>query len=87
VTNFSMLHITVDRDGNYSLFDTVKSEQIKEAVIKPRYPWSLALPVENHFIETWPTTETIPAEITGVDELSVGSTFIIVGSSGNGEEK
>jgi hypothetical protein len=87
VTNFSMLHITVDRDGNYSLFDTVKSERIKEAVIKPCYPWSLALPMENHFIETSPTTETIPAEITGVNELSVGSTFIIVGSSENGEKE
>jgi len=85
VTNFSMLHITVDNDGNYSLLDTANDELNRKAVIKPRYPWSLALPVERHFIETMPTSKFIQAEITGVDELAVGSTFIIVGSSENGE--
>jgi len=86
-TNFSMLHITTDNDGNYRLSDTAKSEQIYEAVIEPRYPWSIALPVENHFIETMPLASSIDAEITGVDELAVGGTFIISGSSGNGEEE
>ena len=87
VTNFSMLHITVDNSGKYELFDTAKSTQQSEVVITPRYPWSLALPVETHFIETRQIAEVIPAEITGVDELAVGSTFIIVGSSENGEEE
>jgi hypothetical protein len=86
VTNFSMLHITVDNDGYYSLFDTAKDALSQEkGVIKPCYPWSLALPVEQHFIETMQTSKLIEAEITGVDELAVGSTFIIVGSSENGE--
>ncbi len=87
VTNFSMLHITVDNDGSYRLFDTAKGEQDHEAVIRPRYPWSLALPAEKHFIESIPSARSISAEVTGVDELAVGSTFIISGSSGNGEEE
>ena len=91
VTNFSMLHITVDKNDDYSLLDTV-NEKLKskaklnpKAVIKPCYPWSLALPVEKHFIETTQDSESIEAEITGIDELAVGGTFIIVGSSENGE--
>jgi hypothetical protein len=87
VTNFSMLHITVDNDGNYSLFDTAKDEKNNEVVIRPRYPWSLAIPVKRHFIETIQTIGSIRAEITGVDELEVGSTFIISGNSDYGEEK
>ena len=87
VTNFSMLHITVDNEGSYRLFDTAKGEQDYEAVIRPRYPWSLALPVEKHFIESIPSARSINAEVTGVDELAVGSTFIISGSSGNGKEE
>jgi len=87
VTNFSMLHITVDNDGSYRLLDTAKGEQDHDAVIRPRYPWSLALPAEKHFIESIPSARSINAEVTGVDELAVGSTFIISGSSGNGKEE
>lgn len=87
VTNFSMLHITVDNEGRYHLFDTAKDERVHEAVIRPRYPWSLALPAEKHFIESIQSARSINPEVTGVDELAVGSTFIISGSSGNGEEE
>jgi len=87
VTNFSMLHITMDRDGRYSLFDTAKDTGNNEVIIRPRYPWSLAIPVKKHFIETIRASRSIKAEITGVDELEVGSTFIISGNSGYGEEK
>ncbi len=85
VTDFSMLHITVDNDGYYSLFDTARGAQTVEAVIEPRYPWGLAIPMEKHFIETTQSRVPIEAEMTGVDELAVGSTFIVVGSSENGE--
>lgn len=87
VTNFSILHITIDNEGNYSLFDTAQGEQHYEAAIRPRYPWSLAIPAEQHFIETIPVTRSIRAKITGVGELAVGSTLIISGSSGYGEEE
>ena len=42
--------------------------------------------MENHFIETTREAKTIEAEVTGIDELEVGATFII-GSSEYGEEK
>ena len=87
VTDFSMLHITIDKDGNYRLLDTANEELNPKAVIRPRYPWSLAVPMEQHYIKSRPDTKFIKAEITGVDELAVGSTFIIVGSSENGETK
>jgi hypothetical protein len=87
VTNFSMLHITVDRDENYSLYDSAKGGQKRDSVIKPRYPWSLAIPAEKHFIEITPLARPIDAEVTGVGELAVGSTLIISGSSEYGEEE
>ena len=87
VTDFSMLHISVDNDGNYQLLDTANETLHPQAVIRPRYPWSLAVPMERHYIKSRPDTKFIKAEITGVDELAVGSTFIIVGSSENGETK
>ena len=87
VTDFSMLHITMDKDGKYSLFDTAKDQNNNEVVIRPRYPWSLAIPVKRHFIETIPSVKSIKAEITGVDELEIASTFIISGNGDHGEEE
>ena len=85
VTDFSMLHITVDNNRDYGLLDTANEAQHPKAVIEPQYPWSLAIPMEQHYIKSRPDSEFIKAEITGVDELAIGSTFIIVGSSENGE--
>jgi hypothetical protein len=86
VTNFSMLHITVDRDGKYRLDDTARDFPSGEAKIGPRYPWSLAIPMRHHALEITRTTKTEKANITGVEELEVGATFII-GSDRHGEEK
>lgn len=80
VTNFSMLHITAQHADNYTLMDTARLDSRHEALITPRYPWSLALPMRNHFIETSSTIETIEPEVTGINELEVGSTFIIGGN-------
>ena len=86
VTNFSMLHITEEENETYRLMDTVKwhamennAEQCNrhEALIKPRYPWSLAVPMRRHYIETTMSIEPIAAKETGVNELEIGSTFII----------
>lgn len=87
VTNFSMLHITVGNDGQYRLFDTAKEAKNNEVVIKPRYPWSLAIAIKKHFIETVQVVSDIKAELTGVNELEVGSTFIISGNNEYGEEE
>ena len=87
VTNFSMLHITMDSDGNYSLFDTARIEKNNESVIRPKYPWSLAMPANKHFIDTLHTAKSIKARITGVNELEVGSTLIISGNNEYGQEE
>jgi len=87
ITNFSMLHITVDGEHNYRLDDTAQQQQSSEMQIRPRFPWSLVLPAKHHFIETMPTAHSIKAAVTGIDELEIGSTFIISGNSEYGEEE
>ena len=69
--------ITEDDDGRYCLLDSASMETASEAVIRPTYPWSLAIPMRNHFIETMDVIRPVPAEITGIGELEDGSTFII----------
>lgn len=76
VTNFSMLRIADDGKGCFSLFDTVK-EQRADKEVRPLHPWSIAIPFRRHFIETMDRAKTIAPKITGIDELEVGSTFII----------
>ncbi len=85
ITNFSMLHITRNDEGFSHLEDTARpgtreaalygAEEYEEIV--PRYPWSLAIPVKTHFIETMDAISPIPAQPTGIDELEVGNTLII----------
>jgi hypothetical protein len=84
ITNFSMLHITQDGEGDYSLGDTARHKTNPEVQIEPRFPWSLALPARHHFIEITPSAKIIEPEVTGIDELEVGTTFIITGKRGNG---
>jgi hypothetical protein len=86
-SNFSMLHITQDSEHQYSLEDTAKDQLGARVAIGPRHPWSLAIPAGHHFIETMSTARIIEPEVTGVDELEVGNTFIIVGKSGYGEKE
>ena len=87
ITNFSMLHITVDGEYDYRLDDTARQQQSSEMQIRPRFPWSLVLPAKHHFIETMPSAHSIKAVVTGIDELEIGSTFIISGNSEHGEEE
>jgi len=87
VTNFSMLHITADNQQNYRLGDTARHQGRGDGIIEPRLPWSLAIPANHHAIETITVAHTIQAEITGIDELEIGNTFIISGTSDHGEEE
>ena len=86
VTNFSMLHLTQNQNGKYHLADSAAAEGNQATEIHPRFPWSLAIPARDHFIETTDTLRPIPAEVTGVGELEVGYTFIINGTSRHEEE-
>ncbi len=79
VTNFSMLHLTQNGQGEYVLFDSADGEESKDRVeeIRPYFPWSLPMPLKKHYIETIDKVESIPPDVTGIDELEIGSTFII----------
>ncbi|MEN8178873.1 MAG: hypothetical protein ABFS39_09645 [Pseudomonadota bacterium] len=87
VTNFSMLHITQDGERHFSLGDTAGEQNNAKVQIGPKHPWSLAVPARHHFIETMTSARTIKAEVTGIDELEIGHTFIINGNSGYGEKE
>jgi len=96
VTHFSMLHITEDDEDLYTLADTVSrnaqagngdfSDHLNGPVLRRvnqvrwRYPWSLAVPMERHFIEALRERGTIEPEPAGVGELDIGGTFIIGGT-------
>ena len=45
--------------------------------IRPEYPWSLAIPMSNHWIETLDKRNVVTAQPTGIAELEIVSNFII----------
>lgn len=87
VTNFSMLHITQDFSDKYHLGDTALKHIESASIIEPTYPWNLALPMKQHFIETSRALRPVAANVTGIGELEVGSTFIITNGNQNGGKK
>lgn len=84
VTDFSMLHIAETEKGVFRLFDTARDLSDE---IRPLFPWSLGIPLEEHFIQTTEAAQPIQPAVTGIDELMLGSTFILSGGQGHGEEK
>ncbi|SDU58326.1 baseplate J/gp47 family protein [Desulfobacula phenolica] len=83
VTNFSMLRIAGNSQSRFELFDTVTGNDTRpredEKQIVPRYPWSIAVNADHHFIETTSDVRSITPQKTGIEELEVGNTFIITG--------
>ncbi|SEQ95515.1 hypothetical protein SAMN05421690_100461 [Nitrosomonas sp. Nm51] len=84
VTNFSMLRIAPDGEALFDLFDSaVATEpQDESGEITPEYPWSVAEPMRQHFIEVDDSFVTIAPEVTGIGELEIGSTFIVLSRDG-----
>jgi hypothetical protein len=74
VTDFSLLRVAEDDNGFYRLFDTVARPD-KE--ICPFSPWSIAIPFRQHYIEVSEKAKVIKPAVTGIDELEIGSNFII----------
>jgi len=79
VTDFSMLHIAPMGEDRFDLYDSasVLNGGWDEMSIVPKYPWSILIPIKQHFIEVDDNYQSIEPEITGVGELEIGSTFII----------
>ena len=84
VTNFSMLRITPDGDALFDLFDSVAEtrKNIGFREIMPKYPWSISEPMRQHFIEVDNSFVSIEPDITGIGELEIGSTFIVLNRDG-----
>jgi len=79
VTDFSLLRIAPQGEGLFILDDTgsVEGDEKYRQTLKPTYPWSTAVPLPHHYLDTLDQHRQIDALRTGVDELEVGSTFII----------
>ena len=71
-----MLRISETGEDYFRLFDTVKPET-QEDEISASFPWSIAIPMRRHAIEARDEIEPIQPNITGINELEIGSTFII----------
>ena len=79
VTDFSLLRIAPQTGGLFILDDTgsVEGDEKYRQTLKPTYAWSTMVPLQHHYIQTIDQRQQIHAQRTGVDELEVGSTFII----------
>lgn len=80
VTGVSLLQIAPVGDSNdrlYALRDNAVRKEIETKTIHPSYPWSIAVPMNQHWIVLTDHSETKDGVPIGVNELKVGSTFII----------
>ena len=80
VTGVSLLQIAPVGDISdrlYSLLDNAVPKEIETKTIHPSYPWSIAVPMNQHWIVLTDKSETKDGVPIGVNELKVGSTFII----------
>ncbi|WP_163833856.1 baseplate J/gp47 family protein [Spartinivicinus ruber] len=88
VTNLSLIKVTPLKDGRYELLDSVISVDKKappsqekatctQRDVYPKYPWGIVLPFAQHGIESLGQANNVLAERTGVDELALGSSFVI----------
>jgi hypothetical protein len=80
VTGVSLLQIApwgkpIDR--LYALRDNAIQKDIQKKVIQPSYPWSIAVPMNQHWILLSEKSVTLEGKPIGINELRVGSTFII----------
>ena len=79
VTDFSLLRIAPREEGYFILDDSAVpgSPAALSRKITPTYVWSTAVPLATHYLQALDSNLQITAEITGYDELEIGSTFII----------
>jgi len=79
VTNFSLLRITPQGKALYALTDSAAEDRTSKGFseITPQYPWGIAVPMRQHFIEVDDSFDMIDPQVTGLGELEIGSTFII----------
>lgn len=82
VVRLSLLRTACDDEGQHTLGDTarpVPGEQAPQPCLRPLKPWNLALPMIDHLITAEDATHDIAPIATGLQDLAIGSTFIIGG--------
>ena len=79
VTQLSLLHVAQSDEHVYTLSDTARGLAELATRARPRSPWSIALPMREHMLRTVDTATDERPEVTGIDRLGVGNTFIIGG--------
>lgn len=72
VGRVSLLQVTRDDAGLYRFGDSARGER----ALRPRAPWSLALPTRGHLLDLAEDPGGRPA-VSGLSQLSVGGSFII----------
>lgn len=79
VKGLSMLRVVESRKDYYELTDTASTARDGAGMpeVIPIYPWSLAIPLRHHLIETY--DESDGPWRTGISRLRVGTTFIVSG--------
>ena len=95
VSGLSLLRIAEDDYGDYTLDDTARAGQPTSAgpariEVRPRLPWSIAVPAGWHIIEAAhpgrvaaPPAARGPGPVpTGIARMGIGSTFIVGRSDG-----
>lgn len=80
VDGFSMLSVSGRDLDLFSLTDTAAPGMAAEPVIRPAYPWSIAVPIRRHHItvkHAGAHTGAAPVAPAGIGQMEIGSTFII----------
>lgn len=88
VTGVSLLHVAASDAGLYSLDDTARpggaaqwepredvADGLSEA--RARWPWSIAVPMRRHLIQTLGHAHGSGPDATGVGRLAIGGTFVV----------
>ncbi|MBA2672827.1 hypothetical protein, partial [Ramlibacter sp.] len=90
VGGVSLLHVAASDGSLHSLDDTARPRGAAEwdatdpagsglRQARARWPWSIAVPMRHHLIETLQTAQHGGARPTGVGQLAIGNTFVVGG--------
>ncbi|OJJ22558.1 hypothetical protein BKI52_07705 [marine bacterium AO1-C] len=76
ITKFSMIQVAQDFLGKFVLLDTAR-EGDEKSFLKATKPWSVLIPSEDHQITILNERDEITPSQAGIDDLELGSDFII----------
>lgn len=76
IEQLSLLYTRAHTDGSYELKEYKISDTKKNELLPLTYPWSILVPAQSHLITYLRPEETAPG-YAGINELSIGNTFII----------